>query len=123
MMKRCRWPGACKGLFSSVQDDVKDRPNAFRDSALVALLDSVTDIVLEVNGQRQIVFVNHNLLDLLQLDDAATLMGCARRIVQVRACVRAKSAVAEQAKPAPTVVHCGPFCTRWVALSRCRNAA
>lgn len=68
--------GACKGLdFRLCRDDVQRQAERFRDSALVALLDSVTDIVLVLNGQRQIVFVNHNLLDLLQLDDAATLIG------------------------------------------------
>ncbi|MFV0423425.1 sensor histidine kinase [Oleidesulfovibrio sp.] len=57
------------------RDELTRQRSLFSDQILVTLLDSVTDIVAVLNGNRQIVFANRNLLQLLDDDDAECIVG------------------------------------------------
>ncbi|UZP69032.1 ATP-binding protein [Desulfovibrio mangrovi] len=47
----------------------------FKGNPLVTLLDSVTDLIMILNSNRQIVYANRNLLNLLDMQDAREIIG------------------------------------------------
>lgn len=47
----------------------------FRENPLVALLDSVTDLVMILNSNRQLVYANKNLLSMLEMVDVREILG------------------------------------------------